>query len=263
MPAAAPAVSPGPDGRLGTPDDVAFFPRATAADGAFGVGFQVGLIYNVNDLISFGVAYTSKQDFEDFEFNSVWENPLIRFGPQAFGTPRTITFALDVPPVLGFGVKLQALPNLLLAADYRRIYYAGTDGFKLADPDHPFNPDGSVAGFGWKDISVWAVGAQFKVSDNLALRAGYNHSDNPIPDKLSMLNIPAPAIMKDHYTFGAGFKVSRKAAINLGYYHVKRTSVSGPILSPFGPVPGTDVTSSMDEDSILMSFSFTTRGEIF
>jgi long-chain fatty acid transport protein len=53
MPAAAPDFDPD----TGT----AFFPNAAAADGAFGLGFQVGLLYNVNDIFAFGASYTSEQ----------------------------------------------------------------------------------------------------------------------------------------------------------------------------------------------------------
>ncbi len=257
FPAAAPAVSFGPRG----PE--AFFSRATAAATAFGFGYQIGAIYNINDMISVGAAYTSTQNFGDFEWNSMWENPNITSGAQAFGTPRTIAFNLDVPAVLGGGVAIQALPNLSLAVDFKRIYYASTDGFKLDNPQQPFNPDGSVAGFGWTDINVWALGGQYKVSDSLALRAGYNHSDNPVPDALSMINVAAPAIVQNHITLGLGWAFNRKAAVNLGYYHVSSNSVSGPIYGPFGPIPGSDVTTAMKEDSVLISFSFGTRGSIF
>jgi len=32
---------------------------------------------------------------------------------------------------------------------------------------------------------------------------------------------------------------------------------------PMGPIPGSDVTTTMKEDSVLISFSFATRGSIF
>jgi long-chain fatty acid transport protein len=258
MPAAAPAVSMGPGGM-----PQSFYSRATAMATQFGFGFQIGAIYNINDMVSIGASYTSKQDFADFEWNSMWENPGIRTGPMAFGTPRRISFGLDVPAVLGGGIGVQALPNLLVAVDFKRIYYASTDGFSLEDPTRPFNPDGSVAGFGWQDINVWALGAQFKPSDSLALRVGYNRSDNPVPDSLSMINVAAPAIVQNHYTLGLGWAFDRKAAVNLGYYHVSNNSISGPIYGPFGPIPGSDVTTSMKEDSLLLSFSFATRGDVF
>ncbi len=44
-------------------------------------------------------------------------------------------------------------------------------------------------------------------------------------------------------------------AIQAGYYHAFRNSISGPLLSPAGPAPGTSVTSSLSEDSFLIQFS--------
>ncbi len=263
MPVGAPAMDAGPDGAMGTPDDQAFFSRASATDGAFGLGYQVGLLYRINDMVQVGAAYTSEQSFQDFEFNTLWENPNIQHGAQAFGMPRTITFGLDIPAVLGGGVALHPLPNLVLAGDVRYLFYESTDGFALENPDQPFNLDGSVAGFGWKNILVYGVGGQLTLNERVSLRAGYNHSDNPVPDSLSMINVPAPALVKDHVTLGVGFAIDRRLSINAAYYHAFKNTGTGPLLGPAGPILGSSVTNELSENSLLMSFSFTTRGSIY
>ena len=51
IPIASPAVDPG----TGT----AYYSRGTATDGAFGLGFQAGLIYRANDRLRLGASYTS------------------------------------------------------------------------------------------------------------------------------------------------------------------------------------------------------------
>jgi long-chain fatty acid transport protein len=252
-PIAAPAVDPGPDGTPGTLDDRAFYSRATAADGAFGFGFQAGFLFKPNDLIAIGASYTSEQAFEDFEFNGVYENPNL----PTYGTPRTMTFKLNVPAVVAGGVALSPLPNFTLAADYRYILYEGTEGFDVPGTG-PFNPDGSVSGFAWKNISVVALGGEYRVSDRVALRAGYNYSENPVPDEWAMINVPAPAIVQNHVTGGIGYMVSSRLQVSAAYYRALANDGSGPLLGPTGPV-GT-VTNSLSEDALLVQFSFATRG---
>jgi len=44
----------------------------------------------------------------------------------------------------------------------------------------------------------------------VALRGGYNYSQNPVPDSLAMVNLPAPGIVQHHVTVGAGFNLSRR-----------------------------------------------------
>lgn len=238
IPTAAPAVSPGP---------AAFYSSAATGDGAFGVGFQLGALYKFNDLVSVGASYSSPQWFRSFRFNSTFANPNL----PSFGLPREIAFRLDIPAVYAGGIGLHPLPSLTLAADARYITYERTRGFDQSG----FNPDGSVKGFGWRNIWVAALGAQFEASDRLTLRAGYNHSGNPISSGQAFFNIPSPAIVKEHLSFGLGYRFSRRLEISAAYYKAFKNTQSGPIPAP-GLPPGSTVTNDLREDSVLLQFSF-------
>jgi long-chain fatty acid transport protein len=238
MPIAPPACT--------TPAGPCYYPSAAAADGAFGFGFQVGATYNFNDMVSAAVAYTSPQWFSDFTFNSTNANPAL----PNYGSPIEIPFRLDAPQVFAAGVGLKPLPSLTIAVDGRYMTYANTAGFSGSG----FNADGSVAGFGWEDIFVLALGAEYWLGNNVALRAGYNHTDNPIPDSQSFYNVPAPAVVQDHLTLGLGFKPTRQLQIDLGYYHAFENTITGPIPNPSLP-PNSTVTNSLSEDSFLIQFT--------
>jgi len=255
FPVADPDVDPGPDGQPFTQDDRAFYPSASAADGAFGLGFQVGFIYRPNDLLSIGGAYTSTQKFDDFEFNATHANPNL----SNFGTPYPISFGLDVPAVLAGGVALTAMPNVRLMGDVRYIFYENTDGFSGSG----FTQTGAVKGFGWQNILVLAGGVEIKAGNRVALRGGWNHSDSPIPGDLSMFNVPAPGIVQDHLTLGFGIQATRRFGISAAYYHAFENRVTGPFQRPTGPLAGTSVSSTLSEDSFLVQFSVGSRGEIF
>ena len=214
MPAAAPDVErrrappighvatllPEGSGDLSLPRQIARIvdPSAAAADGSFGIGLQVGAIFHVNDLLSLGASYASRMDFQDFGYNATHLNPNL----PNFGTDYRVTFALDVPAIASAGVALTALPNLrirLELGDARYIFYEDAAGF---EGPGGFNEMGAVEGFGWENILVLALGAQLNAGEQLTLRAGWNHADNPIPDELSMFNTPFPGIVKDHLTHG-------------------------------------------------------------
>jgi long-chain fatty acid transport protein len=233
----------------GGPAPMPFYPDATAHSSAFGVGIQLGLTWLVNDQWSLGLAYTSEQFFEDFEWNSTNKAP----GSEGFGFPRTFTFKMNVPAVYGAGLAYRT-ESLTVGLDGKYITYSSTDGFKV-DQVPPFNADGSVAGFAWDDIFVIATGLEWWASEDFALRAGYNYSDNPISDEVSFFNIPAPAIVQHHLTAGLGWSLAENVELNFGYYHVLENSISGPMYGP-GAIPGSDVTSTMSENSFLIGFSF-------
>ncbi|MDH3456356.1 MAG: outer membrane protein transport protein, partial [Gemmatimonadota bacterium] len=247
MTVAAPDFHPGTTSR--------YYADASATDGAFGFGFHGGVLFQVNDMIALGASYSSEQFFQEFEWNSTVANPNL---PE-FGTPKTITFKLNVPAMAAGGIAIQALPNLTLAGDFRYLFYESTDGFSLADPQIPFNADGSVDGFGWEDIYSIHAGFEFWPTEQVALRGGYNYTQNPVPDGLAMINIPAPAIVQHHATVGIGYTVSRRFQISAGYYRAFENSGTGPLLNPAVPA-GSTVTNTMQEDSFSMQFSFATRG---
>ena len=252
MPAAAPAVDPGPDGTWQTADDRAYYSRATDADGSFGLGAQVGVQLNVQPQLALGLAYTTPQVFQKFKYDAVYEDPNLA----SYNTPRTITFAMDVPAVYAAGLSYAPSSALALGLDAKYITYHSTRGFK----DEGFAADGSVKGFGWRDIWSFAAGLQYRPASHVALRGGYNYSQNPIPNDLSMFNTAAPAVVQHHLTLGAGYEFANGFGLDVAYYHAFKASIDGPFQTPAGAVPGTSVKSSMSENSMLVGFTFSPPG---
>jgi hypothetical protein len=88
--------------------------------------------------------------------------------------------------------------------------------------------------------------------------ANYNFSQNPVPDKYTLFNTPAPAIVQHHITGGFTQSVG-KIDLTVTYYHAFQNSISGPWISPMGPMPGTSVTSRMSENSVTLGFGKASR----
>ena len=252
MPVAAPAVDPGPDGEPNTQDDRAYYSRATDADGSFGIGAQLGVQYQLTPMVALGLAYTTTQRFQEFEYDAVYENPNL----PSYNTPRSIRFAMDVPAVFAAGVSFAPMEAWRLDVDGRYIDYGNTRGFEKSG----FGPDGAVLGFGWESIWSLAVGTQLRPMEPLSLRAGYNYSQNPVPSALMMFNAAAPAIVQHHLTVGAGWMFANGFGVDVGYYRVFENTVTGPFQTMVGPAPNTSVSSTMSEQSILLGFTFSPTG---
>ena len=252
MPTAAPAADPGPDGKPYTADDRAYYSSAAAADGAFGFGLQAGLQYQASDKVALGLAYTSAQMFQDFEYQAVYANPNL----PNFNTARTFSFRMDAPAIYAAGLGWTPTHKLQAAADVKYYTYKSTKGFDKVG----YNNDGSVKGFGWDNIVVVALGMQYAASSKVALRGGYNYSGNPVPDEYSMFNIPAPAVVQHNISAGMGFKVRPGVEINVAAYTALENTIDGPMLRP-AAIPGTSVKQSMSENSVLIGFSFTPTGK--
>lgn len=243
------AVNPWP----ATSPNASGFPTGAHAASAWGVGFTVGATYKPIPNLALGVVFKSPQWFSDFSWNSQFPD----------GTPTRFSFRLDYPMIVGGGVSYQPTAPLLLALDVKWINYSSTKGFDqknwASTPSGPY-----VQGFGWQDIWTLSLGAQYKVTPEFALRAGYNYGGNPIPTEQQFFNVFAPAIVQHHLTAGAGYEITDHLGVNLAYYHAFQAEQSGPFISNGGtgfppvnqPIPGTRVTNRLSENSASVQVAY-------
>ena len=237
-----PAAAPGAAG----------YPSATHTASAWGYGGQIG-VYYMDDMsgLSFGASYKSTQKFEDFEWNV---NPYVdMFG----GTVDLLSFGMDYPAMASVGVGFSGMEGWKFAFDARYIDYANTNGF--GDPGFE---DGVVDGFGWDSIMVFALGAQYEVDDCLSFRFGVAMNDNPISSENAMFNVAAPGCVEQHASAGLSYCVGKDFFFDITYRKAFENSASGMLWgdhdgnpgTPPEQVPGTDVTSTLSTDSLLIGF---------
>lgn len=70
-------------------------------------------------------------------------------------------------------------------------------------------------------------GAEYRYSDRLTLRGGYNHTDNPIRPEDVTINILAPGVVQDHITLGLTYATAGGGELTFAYMHALKNSVSG------------------------------------
>ena len=230
---------------LSPPNLVSGFPvyaDATHTRFHWGGGFQLGTYLTLDGGWQFGAAVRSPQWFEDFRFNST----------NGTGLPRTFTQSLDLPMIVSFGVGYSGFDRWLLAADFRYIDFRNEDPFRQSG----FDPlTGAVRGLGWRDIFAMSLGAQYRLTDSLALRAGYSFNENPISDAQAVFNIASPLLLEHALYVGFSYRVSECFSVTGAYAHGFQNSVSGAIITPRGTVPGSSVESVVSADTFLIGAS--------
>jgi long-chain fatty acid transport protein len=233
---ADPAVFASPDDADG--DGFATYPSGTHGRVAWGGGFQAGLFWKASDHWQFGASFKSPQWFEDYQFNSADE----------LGQPRTLTVHLNMPMISSVGVAYTGFERWLLAADFRYYDYGNTEGFRQSG----FDPTGAVQGLGWHSIFAVAVGAQYKLTDTLSARVGYTFNQDPISDTQSSFNVVSPTIVEHAVYCGLSYQVTEALLLSVAYAHGFQNSISGPLLTPLGPVPGSVVANTVSADTFLL-----------
>ncbi|WP_193177459.1 OmpP1/FadL family transporter [Oricola nitratireducens] len=150
----------------------------------------------------------------------------------------------DIPAQITAGVAFDATPDLTLAFDYQRIFYGGVPSISNSSTlPPPFGADNGP-GFGWHDVNVFKIGAEWQANAAWTLRAGYAYSDNPIKPTDVMLNILAPGVTQHHISAGASYKMSDRNTVDFFAMYVPETKVTGPDVMG---APGSEITLKMHQ----------------
>jgi long-chain fatty acid transport protein len=210
-------------------------------DSSYGAGVHIGWISQLNDTVSLGATYQSKTYMSKFDKYSGL------FAEQG---------DFDIPSSYGLGIAIKATPTVSLAADVQRINYSdikSVGNLSLSNLAHGLGADNGP-GFGWKDVTAVKLGASYAYNNALTLRAGYNHSTQPIRNTETLFNILAPGVVQDHVTLGATWVLENKSEISLAYMHAFENSVHGnQSLSGFG---GGEANLKMYEDSLGIAYGW-------
>lgn len=209
-------------------------------DSSWGWGVRVGWLGQLSSTVSVGASYSTKISMDSFDkYRGL-------FADQG---------GFDIPENYNLGLAVKATSAVTIAADYQRINYSKVNS--VGNPSNQTPCPGAAClgassasiGFGWDDVNVIKLGVEYAYSNRMLLRAGYNHTDNPIQSRDVTFNILAPGVVKDHATLGFTYMLEGNSEITMAYMHAFKNSVSGPANNPYFPVGGTE-TISMSQNSL-------------
>lgn len=187
---------------------------------SYGFGGQFGALWQASDRWSFGASYQTKMFMTEFDDYSDL------FAKQG---------EFDIPPTATIGLAFAASDALTLVADVQHIWYG--DIPSLSNPmseslvacfsgDARFCLGGDKgAGFGWDDVTVYKIGAQWDLRPDWTLRAGFSTTEQPVPTSGVLFNVLAPAVVEDHYTLGLTKRFGNNNALTLATMYAPRNDL--------------------------------------
>ena len=190
---------------------------------SYGWGYKLGAVWRLNERIKLGAAYHSKTRMGDMKTD---EATVVVNGSAMNGTLKVIDF--QWPETYGIGVSYEGAGPWSWAADVKRIMWADAMANFRMEFSNAFGDMSVTMPQNWENQTVLALGVQYKLNPKVALRAGYNHASNPVPN--STLNPLFPAIIETHYTVGVGYRMdpARSIAASLALApEVKQTNPQG------------------------------------
>ena len=231
------------DATFGTPSQSSNNVTNKGYDSSYGAGLHLGWIGQVSDTVTLGASYQSKTYMSKFD---KYKGLFAEDGD------------FDIPESYGVGIAVKATPALTVAADVQRIEYSEVDsvgnslsnlftGNQLGSNNGP--------GFAWKDVTAVKVGTSYAWNENLTVRAGYNHSSQPIRKSETLFNMLAPGVVQDHITLGATYVLPNKSELSFAYMHAFEEKVrgAGSIPSNFG---GGNANLKMYQDSLGIAYGW-------
>jgi len=226
--AALPALGGAPWARIDFSDNSSF------SGAALGTGFaaKLGVLYQASPTLNLGASFHSQTHIGDMKTSASGAS-ISAPGP-FLDSGRITVQNFQMPSEITIGAAWQASANTLLAADLRHIGWSSVmKDFRLRFDSAGMGGNVSFAlPQNWKDQTVVHLGAAQRLSPEWTLRVGANIADNPIPD--AYVNPLFPAIVKSHYTLGAGYLMSSGGEINASASYapeVKVNAGSGPTIT--------------------------------
>lgn len=178
---------------------------------SFGYGATVGVLVKPVQMVNVGIAYETKSNFKDFEFNTNAGKDKIEFNQ-----PQSVTGGVAVMPITG----------LTLAFEIQWIQWSDTNGKNL--PKFTENNSGAQAwNLNWEDQLVYKIGAQYALSPMFTVRAGFNYGKMPLDKTRAFENIAFPAVAEYHYTAGFGIAFNNNLTLNVGGMYSPEATLKG------------------------------------
>lgn len=226
-----------------------------------GWGGKIGVLYHATDAISLAGSYQTKMHMSKFDEYS---------GLFAEGGK------FDIPSTWTVGGAFKVAPAWTLTADFQRINYSDVKAISNPSTEHLFGcmmgdtskclGGSNGAGFGWKNVNVVKLGAQWQMTPALQLRVGFNHGTNPVGSEDALFNTIAPGVVKNHYTAGFTYAIDKHQEVSGAFMYAPTVTVSGtnPLLTqlaagampPGSPAFNQDLSIHMKQYEATIGYAY-------
>jgi long-chain fatty acid transport protein len=209
-----------------------------------GVGVNLGMTFAASPNLTFGAAYRSKINMSPFtQYSGLFANG------GDFDIPATATVGLAYTP--------KGNSDLTLTAEWQRIFYSGVAAVSNVGPVPPATglPLGTPtgAGFGWGDMDVIRVGAEYRMSPKWTMRGGVSYNTAFTDPTQVLMNTLAPATPQWHVSVGATMHINARREFHVAYTHALDATLAGAAPAAFGGQP---ISAQMSQHELTMGMSW-------
>ena len=219
-------------------------PFADVHGSDLGVGYNIGMMYQLDDATRIGVDYHSRIRHNITGTQSISTPPIY-----SALSPATVallgaensraTTSITLPDSIGVGIYHQVNDRLALMGSLQWTHWALFNSLHVTPTN---GAPGTVINENWHNTWFAGVGANYQLTERLMLQAGFAFDQSPVTDSNRTSRVPDA----NHYDIGVGaqYKLTPATTFQLAYGHVftpggsVNTTASSSLPTPSGTLVG-------------------------
>lgn len=166
-------------------------------------GFNIGILYKASDKIDIGLDYRSEvnMDVENGSTEFVVPTSLSAFFPEG----NTFNASLPLPSVITAGVTYHVSDNFELGAQFDWVGWSAYESLDIEFATTTPLLENTSSPRKYEDSWVAHLGGEYRLENNLALRAGFYYDVTPVQD--GYMTAETPDNNRLGFTAGLGYAV--------------------------------------------------------
>jgi len=198
--------------------------HATMNGQDWGYGFNLGYLYTMDESTRFGLAYRSSVSHKlkgdtVWDFSGVSTNPAVnQFISTISGKVNSNALVeLRTPETVSANVFRQIDSKWAAMAD---VTWTRNSRLQTLDIQFPPTKEGNEEiRQQWKNTYRLSLGANYRYSDNLLLRAGFAYDQAPVRSA-ELTHVALPDSDRYQFSLGANYKLNANSSIDLAYSYM-------------------------------------------
>ncbi len=163
--------------------------------------YNLSLLYNINEKLSFGMNYRSEVDYT-LKGEATYKDVPALFSSKIHNS--NVSGDITLPMVIWTGIAYKVTPKLTLETD---LVMTGWSSYDKLEFDLENSLGTQTINKDWDDAYSIRFGADYKVTDAFAIRAGYLYDESPIPS--DTIDYAMPSMDRHMWTTGLGYKIGK------------------------------------------------------
>lgn len=234
---------PGIGDMIATYSDVAPISATLTGKSKTGFGFNVGVMYDINDQVTIGASFRSKVNLKvkagtaEMQYAGEDIKTLVQTVNAMLPTPvvppleeGTFQAEMPLPANLNIGVTYKPNDRLLLSAEAQAVFWKAYKELNIHFNEAALKIEDIYARKNYKNVAIYRVGVQYAATSRFDVRGGLYYDQSPIRE--DYYNPETPGMDKIGISAGFSFRPVSSLSIDFAFLYIQGLGRDGSYTDP-------------------------------